>query len=97
MKQIIIKYRSARIHARYNVGEWAYLHPVSRSWQQEPKQILQGWSEQSDHEQSEWEKLIECLVGPGIQDWLDQAEDGDIILCRKQGTLSFRYKYQEKI
>lgn len=80
-KILTIRYKNAEFKARYHQEDWTYQHPANGSWQQEPKQILQGWSEQDPEEQLQWEKLVAFLADPEIWDFMDQGENGDTILC----------------
>jgi len=80
-KILTIRYKNAEIKTKYHQEDWTYQHPTNGSWQQEPKQILQGWSEQDPEEQIQWEKLVEFLGDPEIWDYMDQGDNGDTILC----------------
>lgn len=80
-KILTIRYKNAEIKAKYHQEDWTYQHPTNGSWEQEPKQILQGWSEQDPEEQIQWEKLVQFLEDPEMWDFMDQGDNEDTILC----------------
>jgi len=80
-KILTILYKTAKITAKYHQDDWTYQHPTNGSWQQEPNQILQGWSERNPRVQEDWDKLVEFLKDPEMWDFMDQGDNGDTIFC----------------
>jgi len=81
LKILTILYKTAKITAKFHQNGWTYQHPTNGSWEQNPEEIMHGWSEQDPKEQKEWEKLVEFLKDPEIWDFMDQGDNGDTIFC----------------
>lgn len=53
-----------------------YYHPMTNEKCQELSQVLQGWSEQDEEEQAEWEKLVELVSDDDILEQRIWDNDG---------------------
>lgn len=79
-RYVTIRYKSAAVDVRFADGEWSYQNPSSGSWCDEPRMIMQGWSEQDPEEQAEWEYLISRISSDeDLWDLMDLSEDDDEI------------------
>lgn len=85
-KCVTVSYRGSAVDVQFADGEWMYQHPQTGSWEQEPRQVLQGWSEQA-----EWEQLVHYIMSSEeVHEYMDQADDGDIIMVDEGGRPSYQ-------
>lgn len=75
--------------------EWFYFHPLTNQECQDIDQIFQGWSEQDDELNQQWEKLAEFIRNDEIlTEWVEQADFGETVVAIYDETGKANYKYE---
>ena len=72
---MFIKYKNVEIEAEYRLdGYYYFRHPITGAWTIHPAQLWEGWSEQNEEIQKQWEHLRN--VGEQAEDLWEYIQQG---------------------